>query len=191
MKSLKLIVGLGNPGTKYKNTKHNIGFKIVESLGKAHRIKINRELALSQVGTGNIKSSDIVLAKPQTYVNNSGKAVKKLLDVFSFSVENLVVVHDDIDLEKGALKIKQRGGDGGHNGLKSIISELQSDNFLRIRLGIGRPDTKEDIADYVLSAFGEEDKEWLQSLADRAIKVVETLLTSGITAALNEFNRRS
>jgi len=118
-------------------------------------------------------------------------AVKKLLDVFSFSVENLVVVHDDIDLEKGALKIKQRGGDGGHNGLKSIISELQSDNFLRVRLGIGRPDTKEDIADYVLSAFGEEDKEWLQSLADRAIKVVETLLTSGITATLNEFNRRS
>lgn len=191
MKSLKLIVGLGNPGTRYRNTKHNIGFKIVDSLGKAYKIKISKEIALSQVGTGNIKSSDIVLAKPQTYVNNSGKAVKKLLDAFSFSVENLLVVHDDLDLEKGVLKIKQRGSDGGHNGLKSIIRELESDNFLRLRLGIGRPSPEGDVVDYVLSAFDEENKEWLQSLADRAIKAVEILLTGGITAAMNEFNRRS
>ncbi len=191
MKSLKLIVGLGNPGTRYKNTKHNIGFKIVDSIGKAYKIKTTKELALSQVGTGNIESSDIVLAKPQTYVNNSGKAVRKLLNFFSFSVENLVVIHDDLDLEKGVLKIKQRGGDGGHNGLKSIIRELESDNFLRLRLGIGRPSPQGDVVDYVLSSFHEEDKEWLQSLADRAIKAVEILLSGGITAAMNEFNRRS
>ena len=191
MKSLKLIVGLGNPETRYKNTKHNIGFKIVDSIGKAYKIKTNKEFALSKVGTGNIKSSDIVLAKPQTYVNNSGKAVKKLLDFFSFSVENLVVIHDDLDLEKGVLKIKQRGGDGGHNGLKSIIRELDNDNFLRLRLGIGRPSPQGDVVNYVLSSFHEEDKEWLESLADRAIKAVDILLTCGITAAMNEFNRRS
>lgn len=187
---MKLIVGLGNPGTEYKDTRHNIGFKAVDVIGNACGIKISKKKIFSQIGTGKIKPYDVILAKPLTYVNKSGEAVKGLLHYFSLTPKELIVVHDDIDLEKGILKIKERGGDGGHNGLRSIINLLQTDNFIRIRLGIGRPESKEDVVDYVLSSFNKKDQEWVQPLLDRAKTAVETLLLKGIMNAMNEFNKR-
>jgi len=187
---VKLIVGLGNPGTEYKDTRHNIGFKAVDVIGNACGIKISKKKIFSQIGTGKIKPYDVILAKPLTYVNKSGEAVKGLLHYFSLTPKELIVVHDDIDLEKGILKIKERGGDGGHNGLRSIINLLQTDNFIRIRLGIGRPESKEDVVDYVLSSFNKKDQEWVQPLLDRAKTAVETLLLKGIMNAMNEFNKR-
>jgi len=191
MKSIKLIVGLGNPGAKYSNTRHNIGFKVIDSLGKDCNIKINKKKALSQIGKGKIDSFDVILAKPLTYVNNSGDAVKELLDDFSLTSQDLIIVHDDIDLEKGVLRIKCRGGDGGHNGLRSIISKLQTNTFLRIRLGIGRPESKNDITNYVLSRFDKEEKESFQALTSKATLAIKTLLIKGVTNAMNQFNKRS
>jgi len=187
---VKLIVGLGNPGSGYKDTRHNIGFRAVDVIGNACGIKISKKKFFSQIGTGKIKLYDVILAKPLTYVNNSGEAVKKLLHDFSLTPKELIVVHDDIDLEKGILKIKERGGDGGHNGLRSMINLLQTDNFIRIRLGIGRPESKEDVVDYVLSSFDKKDQEWVQPLLIRAKTAVETLLIKGIINAMNEFNKR-
>ena len=187
---MKLIVGLGNPGSGYKDTRHNIGFRAVDVIGNACGIKISKKKFSSQIGTGKIKLYDVILAKPLTYVNNSGEAVKKLLHDFSLTPKELIVVHDDIDLEKGILKIKERGGDGGHNGLRSMINLLQTDNFIRIRLGIGRPESKEDVVDYVLSSFDKKDQEWVQPLLIRAKTAVETLLIKGIINAMNEFNKR-
>ncbi|OGL38209.1 MAG: aminoacyl-tRNA hydrolase [Candidatus Schekmanbacteria bacterium RBG_16_38_11] len=187
---MKLIVGLGNPGSGYKDTRHNIGFRAVDVIGNACGIKISKKKFFSQIGTGKIKLYDVILAKPLTYVNNSGEAVKKLLHDFSLTPKELIVVHDDIDLEKGILKIKERGGDGGHNGLRSMINLLQTDNFIRIRLGIGRPESKEDVVDYVLSSFDKKDQEWVQPLLIRAKTAVETLLIKGIINAMNEFNKR-
>ena len=187
---MKLIVGVGSPGSTYKDTRHNIGFKAVDVIGNACGIKISKKKFFSQIGTGKIKPYDVILAKPLTYVNNSGEAVKGLLHYFSLTPKELIVVHDDIDLEKGILKIKERGGDGGHNGLRSIINLLQTDNFIRIRLGIGRPESKEDVVDYVLSSFDKKDQEWVQPLLDRAKTAVETLLLKGIMNAMNEFNKR-
>ena len=187
---MKLIVGLGNPGSGYKDTRHNIGFRAVDVIGNACGIKISKKKFFSQIGTGKIKLYDVILAKPLTYVNNSGEAVKKLLHDFSLTPKELIVVHDDIDLEKGILKIKERGGDGGHNGLRSMINLLQTDNFIRIRLGIGRPESKEDVVDYVLSSFDKKDQEWVQPLLIRTKTAVETLLIKGIINAMNEFNKR-
>ena len=165
---MMLIVGLGNPGIKYKNTRHNVGFMAVDYLAETSGVRFNKSDFKSHWGKGNILGREVILVKPQTFMNLSGKAVKVLADFFHIEPKGILVIYDDIDLELGAIRIRLGGGSGGHRGMQSIIEYLGANNFPRIRLGIGRPkneaeglmlNAEGDVADYVLSPFNSEEKE--------------------------------
>lgn len=194
-----LIVGLGNPGTKYGNTRHNIGFMAVDSLAEANSINLSRYVFKRELnkkdfeslwGKGSINDKEIVLLKPQTYMNLSGEAVKLLADYFRIEPKDILVIYDDIDLELGSIRIRLSGGSGGHRGMQSIIEHLGTNDFPRIRLGIGRPNEQGqgDVADYVLSSFDTEEKDLLQQTLNRAKEAVEVILKDGIEKAMNRFN---
>ncbi len=185
---MKAILGLGNPGKKYRNTRHNIGFKVIKKLAKKYDCSPkNKDIYL--VGDCKIKRIKVLLAQPLTFMNRSGKAVKKLKGEFDFRPEDLLVIHDDLDLELGRIKLKKSGSSGGHNGVKSIIAALDSRDFSRLRMGIGRPPAGLSASDYVLTAFsGEEMNEVVEPAINRAISAVEVWCKEGCEAAMNEFN---
>ena len=195
-----LIVGLGNPGIKYKNTRHNVGFMAVAYLAEANGIRFNKSDFNSQWGKGVIHDKVVILSKPQTFMNLSGKAVKVLADFFHIETKDILVIYDDIDLELGAIRIRLGGGSGGHRGMQSIIEYLGANNFPRIRLGIGRPEKKMqgarckmqeyDVADYVLTPFNSEEKDMLKQMLDRASEAVDVVLKDGIEKAMNRFNKK-
>lgn len=193
-----LIIGLGNPGTKYKNTRHNIGFMAVDYLSGANSIKCSNLDFSSRWGRGIICEREIILAKPQTFMNLSGKAVKALSGFFHKESEDIIVIYDDIDLDLGAIRIRAKGSSGGHRGIESIIEQLGTKNFPRIRLGIGRPrderqeargKRQEDVADYVLSPFNSEEKTVLKQILDKTKDVIDVILKDGIEKAMNRFNK--
>src|SRR3972149_3677923 len=189
-----LIVGLGNPGTKYKNTRHNIGFMAVDYLSGANSIKCSNLDFNSQWGRGIICEREVILAKPQTFMNLSGKAVKVLSGFFHKESEDIIVIYDDIDLDLGAIRIRAKGSSGGHRGIESIIEQLGTKNFPRIRLGIGRPKDKTqdqtgDVADYVLSPFNSEEKTVLKQILDKTKDAIDVILKDGIEKAMNRFNK--
>lgn len=195
-----LIIGLGNPGTKYKNTRHNIGFMAVDYLSGANSIKCSNLDFNSQWGRGIICEREVILAKPQTFMNLSGKAVKALSDFFHKESEDIIVIYDDIDLELGTIRIRAKGSSGGHRGMESIIEQLGTKNFPRIRLGIGRPiderqETRgkgqEDVADYVLSPFNSEEKTVLKQTLDKTKDAIDIILKDGIEKAMNRFNKKT
>lgn len=189
---MKLIVGLGNPGTNYIDSRHNIGFAVVKALAKAYRVdfkKDNGAFSLScKVKAGN---NDIILALPFTFMNLSGSAVKALLKKYKIALNNLLVVCDDVDLEFGRVKIRAVGTSGGHRGLKSIIDSLQSQEFCRLRVGIGRPHGWTDTAEYVLSRFNKVEKSQLKDIIKKASDCCEVWVGKGITESMNIFNTRS
>ena len=197
---MMIIVGLGNPGIKYKNTRHNVGFMAVAYLAEANSIRFNKSDFKSQWGKGVIHGKVVILSKPQTFMNLSGKAVKVLADFFRIEPKDILVIYDDIDLELGAIRIRLGGGSGGHRGMQSIIEYLGTNDFPRIRLGIGRPEKKMqgarckmqeyDVADYVLSPFNSEEKGMLKQMLDRAKEAVEVVLKDGIEKAMNRFNKK-
>ncbi|MFH2013314.1 MAG: aminoacyl-tRNA hydrolase [Pseudomonadota bacterium] len=188
---MKLVVGLGNPGEDYALTRHNIGFLIVERFAQKNNIEISKRKFKSIFGKGVIIDQKVIVTKPLTYMNLCGEAVKKLLDYFEVLPEELIVVHDDLDMEFGKIKIKEKGGHGGHNGIKSIISILGTSNFLRLKLGIGRPNSNKAAKDYVLSSFEEEQLDFLPDLIHLGEKVLTSIITEGAPAAINKFNRQS
>jgi len=171
-----VIVGLGNPGQRYRHTRHNIGFDVIDALAQRHNIAVRQREAAALCGIGSIGPRRVLCAKPQTYMNASGQSVAPLVRCYLRQGESLIVVHDDIDLPLGTIKLKRQGGDAGHLGIRSIIAWLESDAFLRIRLGVGRPPRKEDIVDYVLSPFPAEAEEVRQTMVAQAVTWVETLL---------------
>lgn len=194
-----LIIGLGNPGTKYKNTRHNIGFMAVDYLSGANSIKCSNLDFNSQWGRGIICEREVILAKPQTFMNLSGRAVKALSGFFHKESEDVIVIYDDIDLDLGAIKIRAKGSSGGHRGIESIIEQLGTKNFPRIRLGIGRPGDErqgargkrqEDVADYVLSPFNSEEKTVLKQILDKTKDAIDVILKDGIERAMNRFNKK-
>ena len=196
---MMIIVGLGNPGIKYKNTRHNVGFMAVAYLAEANSIRFNKSDFNSQWGKGVIHDKVVILSKPQTFMNLSGKAVKVLADFFHIETKDILVIYDDIDLELGAILLRLGGGSGGHRGMQSIIEYLGANNFPRIRLGIGRPKNEAeglrlkaegDVADYVLSPFNSEEKGMLKQMLDRAKEAVEVVLKDGIEKAMNRFNKK-
>ena len=197
---MMIIVGLGNPGIKYKNTRHNVGFMAVAYLAEANGIRFNKSDFNSQWGKGVIHDKVVILSKPQTFMNLSGKAVKVLADFFHIETKDILVIYDDIDLELGAIRIRLGGGSGGHRGMQSIIEYLGANNFPRIRLGIGRPEKKMqgairkmqeyDVADYVLTPFNSEEKDMLKQMLDRASEAVDVVLKDGIEKAMNRFNKK-
>jgi len=185
---MKLVVGLGNPGLRYEKTRHNVGFMAVDVLGKFLGVKVERKFGLSLTSEAFFEGEKLILAKPQCYMNRSGAAVFELMQYFKLSLGDLIVLHDDMDLELGRLRIRLKGGHGGHRGIGSIISELKTQDFCRIKIGIGRPPQDVDPSDYVLSSFSIEEWEIVRNAVERAGLAVKSILKEGIEMAMNRFN---
>ncbi len=194
---MRLIVGLGNPGSRYVLTRHNLGYQVLERAAARWSVVL-KPIEVARQGSGLVGSSDrqqeVTLALPLTWMNQAGPAVESLVDLVGLTPdqlpEHLIVVHDDLDLPLGRLRIKRRGGPGGHNGLLSIITILDTDEFCRLKLGIGRPPLGMDAADYVLAPFLPEETPSVDRMLDQAVTALECLLTEGIAAAMNRYNVR-
>ncbi len=182
-----IIVGLGNPGKKYENTKHNVGFMVLDYLSEKHGIKINKIKHKALVGEGNLSGQKVLFVKPQTYMNLSGNSVRELLSYYKEDVDKLIVIYDDIDIPMGSLRIRKKGSAGTHNGMKSIIYDIQSDQFSRIRIGIGG-DNKGDLAGYVIGGFHKEDFGKIREAVNNAALSVECILEKGIDVAMGTYN---
>jgi len=188
---MKIIVGLGNPGKIYAETRHNIGFMTVRALARSAGSSFKRSPNLSSlISPVQLKGRSVLLAMPLTFMNLSGGSVKKLLNKYKVSLDDLLVVCDDLDLEFGRLKIRPLGSSGGHNGLESIIDFTGSNKFCRLRIGIGRPEKGQNAADFVLDAFGAQEKRLLKQTLDEACQCCRVWATEGITRSMNIFNKR-
>jgi len=183
-----LLIGLGNPGFKYKNMRHNIGFQVVDILSQRWRIFLNRQSCSSRWGRGEFHGHNILLAQPETYMNLSGRAVFRLMSYFELTAADLLVIHDDLDLPLGRLKFTAKGGPGGHRGIASIISTLHTLEFLRLKVGIGRPQYGETVEHYVLSPFYPSERDMVATTAERAADAVEAFLLSGLNQAMSLFH---
>jgi PTH1 family peptidyl-tRNA hydrolase len=185
---LKLVVGLGNPGERYAETRHNIGFMVVGRLAAVAGIALKRQGYQGVYGVGRLVGEEAAVLLPQTFMNRSGASVAPACQSLGVPPGDLIVVHDEIDLPFGTLRIKVGGGHGGHNGLRSITEALGHGDFVRVRLGIGRPPVGGDVSGYVLSRFASADRQLLPELIERAAAAVEAVLARGSAAAMNEFN---
>ena len=184
---MKLIVGLGNPGRAYAYNRHNVGFMCIDHFARGNRISIKERRKKAKVGMGEVAGMRVVLAKPRTYMNVSGEAVAQLVRQLGVPLDDLIVVCDDLDLPVGKVRIRPRGGSGGHRGLQSIISALGSQEFARIRVGIGRPDNSDEIA-YVLSDFTAEERKQVREAMAAVADALHSILAEGIEAAMNKYN---
>jgi len=186
---LRLIVGLGNPGAAYAQTRHNAGMWVIERAAARWFIRLAKH-GMAHRGSGRLGSELLELAGTLDWMNITGPPLKGLLREFTLTAEDLILIHDDLDLEPGRLRIKQAGGHGGHNGIKSVIDTIGTPQFVRIKIGIGRPAPHQDPADYVLQAFAREEIEVLNPCLDRAVDALECLIHRGVAVAMNEFNVR-
>jgi len=188
----RLLIGLGNPGEQYAHTRHNAGFMVLDALTRYHALSLARYCCGAFCGRGEIEMVPVLLAKPWGYMNRSGIPVATLARHMKIEASELLVIHDDLDLDFGRIKITEKGGHGGHKGLKSIIDALGHGAFPRLRIGIGRPATDEQVdpAVYVLAVFGTAEQKQLPSILDRAREAVETVVTRGTKAGMNRFNSR-
>ena len=187
---MKVIVGLGNPGTQYDWTPHNIGFLAIDAIADRAGIRVTRPESKSQVGVGQLAGEDVVLAKPQTFMNLSGGAVRMLLERYECGPEDLIVLSDEAMLPWGMLRIRERGSAGGHNGLNSIIGSLGTNEFIRIRLGVQPEHPLGDMADYVLGVMRKPEREIAAQMAVETAEAVEMILTGGVGQAMTRFNKR-
>lgn len=186
------IVGLGNPGKDYVNTRHNVGFEVVDLLAQRNNILINKIKFKSVYGEGRIGNEKVLIVKPQTFMNNSGITVLDIYNYYKMPVENILVVLDDVDIQFGTIRIKVKGSGGTHNGLKSIIYQLQRDDFPRVKVGIGKPDNENmDLADFVLGKFSKDDRQVIQPAIEKTCEAIETIIIDDISTAMNIFNSRN
>lgn len=183
-----LIVGLGNPGKEYDDTRHNVGFRVVDEVARRYALAFGKTERKAKVTSGLIRGKKIILAKPQTYMNLSGEAVRSLVDFYKVELPRILVVSDDLDIPPGTLRLRKSGGAGGQGGMKSVIQHLGSQDFNRLRFGIGRPPGKMNPRDYVLSVFKGDDAILAAQVVDRAADAVETWLLEGIDTAMNRYN---
>ncbi len=186
---MKVIAGLGNPGVKYKNTRHNLGFMVVDGLSQRLDIELAKLKYKALIGQGELAGEPLILVKPMTYMNLSGRALKGLVSGLGLSLADIVVVCDDLNLPLGALRIRAKGSAGGNKGLASIIAALGSQEFTRVRLGIDQPPAKVDAADYVLRPFAKAEWPVVQEMLNQAQEAVCTLVEQGLEAAMNRFNQ--
>lgn len=186
--NIYLISGLGNPGLEYKHTRHNFGFITLDMLADALAIPMKRVKYKAMIGEGSFSGKKIVLAKPLTYMNESGSAIAPLLRYFKVPLENFLVIHDDLDLPLGTLRIRQSGGAGGQRGMASIINRLGTQDFARMRLGIGRPIGQMDPVDYVLQRFSKAEEPIKEIVRKEAVQAAQFFVTDGLTATMNKFN---
>ena len=191
-----MIIGLGNPGPQYSNNRHNIGFQSIELLARRHKIELGKMQMQARLGDGwvqrqvqgQLQRQKVLLAKPLTYMNSSGQAVGQLVRFYKVALEDMIVIYDDLDLDSGRLRLRMNGSSGGQNGIKSMIDQLGSQEFARIRVGIGRPPGRMDPAAYVLQDFGKAEDEVFGILREKICDAVECWLFEGLTTAMNKFN---
>ena len=186
--NMKLIVGLGNPGSQYEDTRHNMGFMVIDELAETLKISNFKNDFDASIARFNYMDEVILLAKPLTYMNLSGTSVKKIIDYYKIKIEDLLVVSDDMALEPGRIRLREKGSSGGQKGLQNIIDNLNTSNFKRIRVGIGRPIHKDDEINYVIGAIPEEDLKRLDEGIEKAQKAVEEILRNGVDSAMNKYN---
>ena len=186
--SLKLVVGLGNPGKEYADTRHNVGFLVVDRLADAYGISMDKRKFDSIHGKGKIKDQDVIIAKPQAFMNRSGFPVHKLASFYGILCEDILVIHDDIDLAFGRIKIKEKGGDGGHKGIRSIKDAFGGGNFLRLRIGIGRSEVGAYVVNHVLGRFNSVETGLLDEITTTAMDASVTILCRGAKEGMNRFN---
>lgn len=191
---MKLIVGLGNPGQRYANNRHNVGFICLNYFAKTQGIQFDKKQSRARTGKGQVAGDEVVVARPQTYMNLSGQSVSQLMKKFSINLDDLVVVHDDMDIPLGKIRIRRGGGSAGHKGLASVINYLKSQDFIRIRIGIGRPakpfaeNNEDEIIAYVLSDFPTAEKQTISQVVPRVSEAIICLITQGLVEAMNEYN---
>ncbi len=183
-----LIVGLGNPEKEYSNTRHNMGFDTVNKLAKQYEIEINKKKFKGVYGTGNIEGEKVIILKPQTYMNLSGESIKEAIDFYKIEGKNIIIIYDDIDIKPGIIKVRKTGGPGTHNGMKSVIQNIQMKEFPRVRVGIGMPEHKNDLINYVIGKIPKEEIEILDKSTTKAKEAVIEIIKNGINRAMNKFN---
>ncbi|MCW7754545.1 aminoacyl-tRNA hydrolase [Desulfobotulus sp. H1] len=183
-----MVAGLGNPGRRYAESRHNAGFQVVTSLGASLAVPLDKNKFDAEFGRGRIGGCDIFLVRPQSFMNRSGMPVQKLARFFDIEFSNVVVVYDDIDLPLGRIRIREKGGHGGHNGIRSLMEQLGTPEFVRVRVGVGRPEGEQDVADYVLSGFSSKEKEiWLR-VVEKARDAICCILQEGVSAAMQKYH---
>ena len=183
-----LIIGLGNPEEEYSKTRHNMGFNAINKIAEQYGIKVNKSKFQGLYESAIIEGQKVMLIKPQTYMNLSGECIKQFVDFYKIQKEEILVIYDDMDIEPGKIKIRKKGGTGGHNGMKSIIKMLGTEEFVRIRTGIGRPEHSGDDINYVIGAIPEEEIPKLQEGVEKAKEAVIEILKNGIDSAMNKLN---
>lgn len=183
-----LIVGLGNPEEDYSKTRHNMGFNVINKLAEQYSIKVNKNKFKGLIGMGKIEGKSAVLLKPQTYMNLSGESIREAVEFYKIEVNNLLIIYDDMDVEIGKIKIRKKGGAGSHNGMKSVISCLNSEEFPRIRVGIGKPENKEDMINYVIGYIPENEIKELDKATTIAKEAVIDFILDGIDNTMNKYN---
>jgi PTH1 family peptidyl-tRNA hydrolase len=187
---VKLIVGLGNPGREYAETRHNVGFMVISRMAEELGIRAQKSAQGALIGEGRLGGDRIILAQPQTYMNRSGEPVSALMRVYGLEPAELLVICDDLDLSVGSLRLKSRGGDGGHKGLRSIINNLGTNEFSRLRIGVGRPSSKDETIDYVLTGFDKDEQILLKEGIEAAVTGIRQWLFEGVEKAMNRVNVR-
>ena len=187
---LRLVVGLGNPGNAYADTRHNTGFRVADQIAQDFNISLNKTKFDTVFGRGFIKDVDVLLAKPMAFMNRSGPPLQKLAHYFQIPGEDMLVIHDDIDLAFGRLKIKEKGGHGGHNGIRSIMDAFGGGDFSRLRIGVGRSEAGENVTDHVLGRFSSDKAEMVARVITAARDAVVTVLGEGMKIGMNAFNRK-
>lgn len=183
-----IIAGLGNPGKQYEGTRHNVGFNSLDILADRYNIDVSEKAHRAYIGKGVIEGNKVILVKPQTYMNLSGESIRSALDYYKIDLENFIVIYDDISLEPGQLRIRKKGSAGGHNGVKNIIAHLGTQEFSRIRVGVGEKPPRMDLADYVLSRFSKGETEKMEQAYKDAAAAAVDMMTLGIDAAMNLHN---
>lgn len=185
---MKLIVGLGNPTPKYEKTRHNVGFEVIDKLAEQYNITVDTAKHKGLYGKGKIAGQSVILLKPMTYMNLSGESVIAVAKYFKVEPEDVIVIYDDINLDVGRLRIREKGSAGGHNGIKNIITHLSTDAFPRIRVGVGMKPPRMDLADYVLSHFSKEEQDSMEAGYDKACQALEWMVMDDIAKAMNDYN---
>lgn len=187
-KRIALVAGLGNPGEKYDKTRHNAGFLVIDRLSEQFSIPLNKNKFDLIYGRGTIDGSNVIIAKPMAFMNRSGPPIRKLADYFGITCEEILIIYDDIDLAFERIKIKEKGGHGGHNGIRSLVDAFGTSDFARLRIGIGRPGSKTDVTGHVLGRFSVEEAEILTRMVESAGQAVVSVINDGLTLAMNNFN---
>ncbi|HHV59635.1 MAG TPA: aminoacyl-tRNA hydrolase [Clostridiaceae bacterium] len=188
MEDLYIVVGLGNPGPKYELTRHNMGFLVVDEISRRHGIKIKKLKHKALYGDGIINGARVLLVKPQTFMNLSGESVREIIEWYKIPTEKLIIIYDDIDIEPGKIRIRPKGSAGTHNGMKSIIYQLQTEDFPRVRIGIGKPPEGVELYDYVLGTFDLNEARVIEKSITLAADSVESIIADNIESAMNKYN---